>query len=227
MSRLAVKEVFATLQGEGSQAGRPAVFVRLSGCNLWSGLESGRESGTGGCAAWCDTQFVGGSRWEVPALISQVFALMPDWVRPFVVISGGEPCLQLRTPQGERFVDLLVAGGADVAVETNGTVFADVLHHSGIHVTVSPKVLRASYSHEDVGESLAHVIVRRGTDLKVVVPQWDVRHLRAMSEWDFEHRFVQPLDDGQGGPMHPNVRWFAERLGWKVSVQTHKLLGLP
>lgn len=218
---LSVKEVFATLQGEGSQAGRPAVFVRLSGCNLWSGLQSGRLTGSGACSRWCDTDFAHGERTEVDALIADVLCLSNGWESPFVVITGGEPCLQLRKPAGEAFVRQLQDHGVSVAVETNGTTPADVLNDPGVHVTVSPKAL-----HAVTDDPLAHLVVRRGTDLKVVCPQWSTEQMRTMSGWLFEHRYAQPLDDGTPQGLRAAIET-ARALGWKVSVQTHKLIGLP
>jgi organic radical activating enzyme len=136
-------------------------------------------------------------------------------------VSGGEPCLQLRTASGEALVRLLQTAGAAVAVETNGTVEADVLA-SLQHVTVSPKALRAPGD-----DPLAHVRVRQGTDIKVVAPQWADEDLQRMSGWAFMHRYVQPLDTGSGpGTVQPALE-LAARLGWRVSAQVHKLLELP
>lgn len=218
---ITVREVFATMQGEGSMAGAPAVFVRLSGCNLWSGLAHLRHAGTGACAGWCDTDFAKGTRYEPQEVVDTVLRLCDGWARPFVVVSGGEPCLQLRAASGELLVRALQDAGAAVAVETNGTVEADVLG-SLQHVTVSPKALRATGK-----DALAHVRVRTGTDLKVVAPQWGDEELHAMNGWAFAHRYVQPLDTGNGpGAVQPALE-LAARLGWRVSAQVHKLLELP
>ena len=218
---LTVREVFATMQGEGSMAGAPAVFVRLAGCNLWSGLPHLRDAGTGACAAWCDTDFAKGTRHEPQEVADTVLRLCSGWAVPLVVVSGGEPCLQLRRPEGEALVRLLHASGVRVAVETNGTTPADVLDEVD-HVTVSPKALRAPGT-----SALAHVVVRKGTDLKVVAPQWAEDDLRSMAEWSFTHRYVQPLDTGAGpGAVQPALE-LAARLGWRVSAQVHKLLELP
>jgi organic radical activating enzyme len=218
---LTVREVFATMQGEGSMAGAPAVFVRLSGCNLWSGLAHLRHTGTGACAAWCDTDFAKGTRYEPGEVVDTVLRLCDGWARPFVVVSGGEPCLQLRTASGELLVRRLQDAGVAVAVETNGTVEADVLG-SLQHVTVSPKALRAPSD-----DTLAHISVRTGTDLKVVAPQWSDDDLHRMDGWAFAHRYVQPLDTGTGpGAVQPALE-LAARLGWRVSAQVHKLLELP
>lgn len=218
---VAVREVFDTMQGEGSMAGAPAVFVRLAGCNLWSGLPNRRPAGAGVCAQWCDTDFARGTKHEPQEVVDTVLRLCDGWQRPLVVVSGGEPCLQLRTPSGERMIELLLNARVWVAVETNGTVQADVLR-AVQHVTVSPKALRTPGV-----DQLGHVVVRHGTDLKVVQPQWSEEALRLMGEWSFVHRFVQPLDDGTGpGAVQPALE-VAARLGWRVSAQVHKLLELP
>lgn len=212
-----VKKIFPTMQGEGSRTGVPCVFIRFAGCNLWSGFEAGRQSGRGACALWCDTEFTGGSKLEYQQVIDRVVSLMDGWPAPAVVISGGEPCLQLRRPEGEHLVDGLRTLGVHVAVETNGTVDADVLVECD-HVTVSPKQLRGS-------DELDHILVRTGTDLKVVWPQWPDEAMAQMAAWSFEHRYLQPLDDGTD-PVLAAQRALAHAgpLGWRVSVQTHKFL---
>jgi organic radical activating enzyme len=221
---LRVKEVFATMQGEGSRAGTPCVFVRLSGCNLWAGTQSTRLAGRGACAAWCDTDFHGGDQVDVVALVDDVLRLTDGWAQPAVVVSGGEPMLQLRRPAGEALVAGLQGQGVHVAVETNGTVAADVLAQLD-HVTVSPKALGQRRAVAPV--DLDHVLVRTGTDLKVVVPQWSVVALATMARWDFTHRYLQPLDDGDPARYVGACLHLAQRDGWRVSVQTHKLVGLP
>jgi 7-carboxy-7-deazaguanine synthase (Cx14CxxC type) len=150
----AVKEIFYTLQGEGAHAGRPAVFLRFSGCNLWTGLERDREKGPGGCSRWCDTDFVGGTKFRTA---EDLFAAVADhWPRvgggkPFVVCTGGEPLLQLDAPLVSLFND----AGWDVAVETNGTVDPPP---GELWLTVSPKA----------GSELR---VLKGNELKLVFPQ--------------------------------------------------------
>ena len=219
---LSVREVFATMQGEGSMAGAPAVFVRLAGCNLWGGLAHQRAAGAGVCAAWCDTDFAHGTRHEPQEVVDTVLRLSNGWARPCVVLTGGEPCLQLRRPAGEQLVAKLRGAGVLVAVETNGTVLADVLAEAD-HVTVSPKALRGPSD-----DPLAHILVRTGTDLKVVAPQWGDEALAIMGGWSFGNRYVQPLDTG-GPPAEVMQQALAKAcaLGWRVSVQTHKLIGLP
>ena len=226
--------------------GTPACFVRLAGCNLWSGLETSRGGGKGQCALWCDTYFRGGKTYTPTELRHILMRKMAGWTDPLVVITGGEPLLQLRKPDGTRLVSGLLDDGADVAIETNGTIWGDVVdmlnEHPRGHITVSPKPL-IGFSfrglNAETEQSLEHVVVRKGTDLKVIVPTpFD---LSSFAEWEFEHRFLQPMDihhvkdDNRGEisglPVSSSpfrvARSLAEQHGWRVSVQTHKLLGLP
>lgn len=222
---LMVKEVFATLQGEGSRAGTPAVFVRFVGCNLWSGLPAGRERGAGECAAWCDTDFASGERWSPEALADHVLqvALDAGHALPYVVLTGGEPTLQLGRPDGLRLLQLLDGGDAELAIETNGTnALGDVAEYIS-HITVSPKPLRGA------GGSLQHLQQRKGTDLKVVCPTpFDPEELHALRVSGFEFGYAQPLDVAdRGASSLPAAMALAARLGWRVSLQTHKFAGLP
>ncbi len=207
----AVKEIFYTLQGEGANAGTPAVFCRFAGCNLWSGRESDRASAVCG---FCDTDFVGtdgtlGGKFEsAEALAGTIAALWPQGERDarFVVITGGEPLLQLDTP----LLDALHAHGFRVAVETNGTLPPP----AGLDwVCVSPKT----------GALLALVT---GDEIKVVVPQEGI-DLEALGKLAFKHRFVQPMD---GPNLAENTAWAIDwclaHPQWRLSVQTHKALGI-
>jgi 7-carboxy-7-deazaguanine synthase len=226
MEHLMVREVFPTVQGEGSAMGTPAVFLRLSGCNLWSGLESHRGTGRGICARWCDTQFHGGDKWDPLELVDHIMPMMLSWSRRAVVVTGGEPLLQLRRPPGEALVRSLLDQGVEVHLETNGTVEADLLPDLS-HVTVSPKALAA---HGPEGQTLDHIRVRSGTDLKVVHPQWIPLNLAAMDSWGFLHRYLQPMDAGSAterrkGDHLESTVLMARTLGWKVSAQVHKLVG--
>jgi 7-carboxy-7-deazaguanine synthase len=225
---LVVREHFTTLQGEGSKAGAPALFVRFASCNLWSGHEHQRALGKGACASWCDTDFASGTKYDVQALVDLVLMETEDMRHPFVVLTGGEPLLQLRRTDGEAFVSLLKDAHVGIAVETNGTVEADVLDAIH-HVTVSPKALaRPDAWAGDVNDTLRHIVVRKGTDLKVVVPQWSYSEMDAMFGWKFAYRFVQPLDTGDTGrgALEACIE-AAKKHGARVSVQTHKLMGLP
>ena len=205
-----VKEIFYTLQGEGANAGRPAVFCRFAGCNLWSGLERDRASAI---CKFCDTDFVGidgtrGGKFAKPAELAAVVA--SEWPitskgKRLVVCTGGEPLLQL----DESLIDALHAEGFEIAVETNGTIAAP----AGIDwICVSPK-------------AGADLVQTRGQELKVVVPQpLDFEYLSAL---DFEHRFVQPMD----GPSRREntqfaIDWCLQNPHWRLSVQTHKVIGI-
>ena len=205
----AVKEIFLTLQGEGMQAGRRAVFLRFAGCNLWSGREQDRA--TAQCT-FCDTDFVGmdgenGGRYDAEALAAKVDELWGEGERRLVVITGGEPMLQL---DGD-LVGALHVRGFEIAVETNGTLPAPV----GLDwICVSPK-------------AGTEIVQRSGNELKLVWPQSgiDPAELRA---WDFEHFLIQPLDASDRAASNAAAIDFVKaNPGWRLSLQTHKLLGLP
>lgn len=206
-----VKEIFYTLQGEGAQAGRPAVFCRFAGCNLWSGREEDRASAT---CRFCDTDFVGtdgiggGKFATAEALAAAVDAA---WTAPalrkYVVFTGGEPLLQLDA----ALIDAVHARGFEIAIETNGTLPVP----AGVDwVCVSPKA----------GSEL---VVARGDELKVVLPQ-DGHDLATFERLDFTHFFLQPMD----GPDKARNTALAiaackDNPRWRLSIQTHKLLQIP
>jgi 7-carboxy-7-deazaguanine synthase len=207
-----VKEVFYTLQGEGANAGRPAVFCRFSGCNLWTGLERDRAHAV---CKFCDTDFVGtdgtsGGKFRSAAqLASAVADYWPanQLVAPrFVVCTGGEPGLQLDDELVAAFHDR----GFIVAVETNGTVD---LPKAIDWITMSPKA----------NTSLR---LRQGQEIKVVWPQIGL-DLTQLESFDFRLRYLQPLDDPN---IETNTRECVElclkRPVWRLSLQTHKLLGI-
>jgi 7-carboxy-7-deazaguanine synthase (Cx14CxxC type) len=210
----AVKEMFLTLQGEGLQAGMRAVFLRFAGCNLWSGREEDRA--TADCR-FCDTDFVGidgdgGGRFaDANALADRVLALWnqglaDDRGSPLVVITGGEPMLQLDAP----LVAALKARGFRIAIETNGTI--PVI--DGVDwICVSPK-------------AGTNVVQRSGDELKVVWPQpgLDVSDIES---WDFRHWLVQPMDGAAAAEARDEaIRFVLAHPRWRLSLQTHKLLGL-
>ncbi len=205
----AVKEIFLTLQGEGMQAGRRAVFLRFAGCNLWSGREQDRAKAQ---CTFCDTDFVGtnganGGRYDSEALAGQVEALWGGGERRLVVITGGEPMLQLDA----ALIDALHARGFEVAVETNGTVPAP----AGIDwICVSPK-------------AGTDVVQRSGNELKLVWPQPGIDP-EELAGWRFDHFLIQPMDcaDGQAASAAA-VDYVLRNPRWRLSLQTHKLLGLP
>lgn len=197
-----VKEIFSTLQGEGIYAGTAAVFLRFSGCNLWSGHEKDRASAV---CQFCDTDFVGGTRYDYPGPLA--LAVQEAWGgRPGrrVVITGGEPGLQL----DGALVSELHALGFRVAVETNGTCRLPEVDW----LTVSPKVG-------------SNVILREGDELKVVVPQVGL-DLPAMESWSFRYYIVQPMA-GHPEATATAVAWAMTHPRWRVGVQMHKMLAIP
>lgn len=212
----AVKEIFLTLQGEGFHTGRAAVFCRFAGCNLWSGREPDRAKGTGGCARWCDTDFVGtdgvnggrfGTAEELAEVIARAWSPRAPGGTPYVVCTGGEPLLQLDEP----LVDALHARGFEVAIETNGTLRPP----RGVDwVCVSPK---------DGGA----LLLTAGDELKLVYPQ-DHARPEALASLEFKHFFLQPMDGPDRAANHARVaRYCMEHPRWRMSVQTHKLIGIP
>jgi 7-carboxy-7-deazaguanine synthase len=206
----AVKELFLTLQGEGMQAGRRAVFVRFAGCNLWSGREQDRATAV---CRFCDTDFVGtdgvggGKFADADALAEAVAAMWGEGrERRFVVLTGGEPMLQV----DDGLVDALHARGFEIAMESNGTIPA---HPRIDWLCVSPKA--------------GSIVVQRGGDeLKLVWPQ-PGSDPDVLESWDFAHLLVQPLDDANAAANVQAATAFAlERPRWRLSLQTHKALGL-
>ena len=206
----AVKEMFLTLQGEGVQAGRRAVFVRFAGCNLWSGREKDRASAI---CRFCDTDFVGtdglgGGRFadagELAAAAERFWGEGRE--RRFVVLTGGEPMLQI----DDAVVDALHAAGFEIAMESNGTLPA----HPGIDwVCISPKAGSV-------------VVQRKGEELKLVWPQVGIDPV-ALEQWDFGAFLIQPLDDANAAANQAAAMALVmERPRWRLSLQTHKLLGL-
>ena len=206
-----VKEIFLTLQGEGGQAGRAAVFCRFSGCNLWSGREQDRATAV---CTFCDTDFVGtdgegGGKFLTPDALAE--AVLAAWTGGegdrLVVFTGGEPLLQL----DKHIIAAMKARGFSIAVETNGTQDPP----PGIDwLCVSPK-------------ADAPVVVTSGQELKLVYPQPGVDPA-AFAGLDFERFYLQPMDGpDQAGNTAAAVAYCLSHPHWRLSVQTHKYLGLP
>jgi 7-carboxy-7-deazaguanine synthase (Cx14CxxC type) len=207
-----VKEIFLTLQGEGAQAGRRAVFMRFSGCNLWSGREQDRATAI---CQFCDTDFVGtdgagGGKFATPeALADAVATIWGAGVSgtPYVVITGGEPMLQL----DEALVHALHNRHFEIGVESNGTLPAT----PGIDwLCISPK-------------AGSDVVQRSGNELKLVWPQpgsdW-----AAMEGWAFDHFLIQPMDSAsRDANLKASIDFVMDHPRWRLSLQTHKALGLP
>lgn len=210
-----VKEIYYTLQGEGVHVGRPSVFLRFAGCNLWTGRDEDRHKGHGGCSLWCDTDFFGidgpgGGRFDsAEHLAKRVGEYWPSGSvgRPFVVCTGGEPLLQLDEP----LVEALHGQGFQVAIETNGTL----LPPRGIDwICVSPK-------------AGAELVMRAGHELKLVFPQPGAEPARFAS-LDFAHFLLQPRDDAeQSENIAAALRYCLANPQWRLSLQTHKFLGIP
>lgn len=206
-----VKEIFYTLQGEGGQAGRPAVFCRFAGCNLWSGLEKDRATAI---CKFCDTDFVGtdgpgGGKFKTADDLAK--AVKDEWTgtggTPLVVCTGGEPLLQLDAP----LIDAFHAEGIEIAVESNGTL----LPPEGIDwLCISPKL----------GSEL---IVTSGTELKLVYPQ-EGGDPAQFEDLDFEHFFLQPMDSpALAENTAAAVDYCKANPKWRLSVQTHKAIDIP
>lgn len=208
----AVKEMFYTLQGEGLRAGRPAVFCRFAGCNLWSGREEDRA--TAQCT-FCDTQFVGtdgdgGGKFETAELLAT--AIAAKWPKTgegarYVVFTGGEPLLQL----DDALIRVVHAQGFEIAIETNGTLAAP----EGIDwICVSPKA----------GNKLVQT---RGQELKLVYPQAGAEP-HNFETLAFDHFLLQPLwGERTQENMRAAARYCMEHPRWRLSVQTHKWIGIP
>lgn len=224
-----VREMFSTFQGEGSRAGQPAVFVRLSGCNLWTGHEKDRDASKFDCGGWCDTDFAGGDPYECDALVEAVAELAAGMSTVLIVLTGGEPMLQLGHADG-RGVDLVASmrrRGWVVAVETNGTrpvprELAPLLSH----VTVSPKAARVDGA---ASPGTDHLRSFAAQDLKIVVPcPMPIDALVKL--YPRAELFFQPRDLG-GGDSGATYLQEALRLardhGGRVSLQTHKFAGMP
>lgn len=207
-----VKEIYFTLQGEGHWTGRPAVFCRFTGCNLWSGREEDREKAI---CSFCDTDFVGtdgknGGRYKAEELATMVRSFFPgdgQRLKPYVVCTGGEPLLQL----DESLIVAFHREGLEVAVETNGTI----LPPEGLDwICVSPK-------------AGSEWILTAGNELKLVYPQPGAEPER-FTELDFDHFYLQPMD---GPSTAVNTRlalqYCMEHPQWSLSLQTHKILEIP
>lgn len=206
-----VKEIYYTLQGEGAQAGRAAVFCRFTGCNLWSGKEKDRATAI---CQFCDTDFWGtdglnGGKYTAAQLAEKVISLWKNTGggKPYVVCTGGEPLLQL----DKKLTFAFHAVGLEVAVETNGTIAVP----EGVDwVCVSPK-------------ANTELIVKTGNELKLVYPQSGAEPTKYI-DFDFQHFFLQPMDNiDKAYNTESAVAYCMEHPKWRLSLQTHKLLNIP
>ena len=206
-----VKEIYYTLQGEGSRTGRPSVFCRFSGCNLWTGIEADREKSI---CSFCDTDFLGtdgpggGKHKDIKSLINKIDSEWPkSQPNKYVVFTGGEPALQIT----KALVYALQIKGFEVAIETNGTV---ELPDNIDWVTVSPK-------------ADTKISVTSGNELKLVFPQTE-NNPDNFIHMDFEEFYLQPKDDDERNiNTQKTIQYCLENPEWKLSLQTHKYMGIP
>ena len=206
-----IKEIYFTLQGEGFYTGRPAVFIRFSGCNLWSGLEKDRKNAI---CNWCDTDFVGingsnGGKYSALEIKEIIADLWPknQPSKPYVVCTGGEPLLQI----DENLIQVIKNAGFEIGLETNGTIVPP----DGIDwICVSPK-------------ANANLILKNGNELKVVYPQCGMNP-RIHEKLKFDHFYIQPMDGiDQKDNIKRSEKFVLKHPKWKLSLQTHKILGIP
>ena len=216
-----IKEIFPTIQGEGTQAGTPAVFVRFSGCNLWTGIDRLRNKGKGECALWCDTDFAYGKALELDEIARKIDFYTVSWKedKPLVVLTGGEPALHLS--ENKCMLLYMAIPKYKIAIETNGTVSnkgTELVAEFG-HTTISPKALRNT-------NTIDHLKLRKCNDLKIVVPTpLSVEELVKNIEYDTV--YFQPMDVGEKGKKYTEMALeYATRFGGKVSIQSHKHVGL-
>ncbi len=206
-----VKEIYLTLQGEGMQSGRRAVFCRFTGCNLWTGREQDRAKAV---CQFCDTDFIGtdgpgGGQFKKPDDLAK--ACLECWgehngARPLVVLTGGEPMLQV----DEALIDALHTAGFEIAIESNGT---RTVPRTIDWICISPKA----------GAELVH---KTGDELKLVYPQDGIAPVD-VADLDFEHFLLQPMDgDARRENTQAALIYCLENPGWRLSLQTHKLIGI-
>jgi len=206
-----IKEIYYTLQGEGQYSGRPAVFCRFSGCNLWSGIEADRHKAI---CQFCDTDFWGldgenGGKYTAEELSTKLSSLWPEGNidDKFVVFTGGEPLLQMDASMNE----IVHSHGFEIAIETNGTIEVP----EGVDwVCMSPK-------------ANTDIIVRKGDELKVIYPQFGIDP-QDFEKIDFTHLYLQPMDNAY---LEENtvacIEYCKVNPKWRLSIQTHKLLNIP
>jgi 7-carboxy-7-deazaguanine synthase len=209
LKKYKVKEIFYTLQGEGFHSGRPAVFCRFTGCNLWSGREEDRSDAV---CKFCDTDFIGmdgknGGSYTAMELACKIVSLFPSNNRKvFVVCTGGEPALQM----DDELVTEFHKNNIEIAIETNGT---KPLPHDIDWICVSPK-------------ENAEIVINAGHELKLVYPQLG-NHPSQFEHYNFQFFYLQPLDDqNRVSNTEACVQYCMENTKWSLSLQTHKILGI-
>tara|TARA_B100001250_G_scaffold79660_1_gene65432 strand:+ start:271 stop:894 length:624 start_codon:yes stop_codon:yes gene_type:complete len=203
-----IKEIYKTIQGEGAQSGQSAVFVRFSGCNLWSGKEKHRDAAI---CKFCDTDFVGtdgvnGGKYSIETLITKIQELWDSEEQAYVVFTGGEPMLQL----DQKLISACKEANFITAIETNGTIKIDF---DIDWICVSPK-------------AGSEILVNKGNELKVVYPQ-DEFDLKSFEKLNFDHFFLQPMDSEDKINNTENaIKFCLKNPKWKLSIQQHKILGI-
>ncbi len=204
-----IKEIYYTIQGEGYHAGRPAVFCRFSGCNLWSGREEDRSKAI---CQFCDTNFWGtdgknGGKYSAEELAQKIKSLLPENApKPFIVLTGGEPALQV----DEKLIETLHNQGFEIAIETNGT---KPLPHGIDWICMSPK-------------ANTEIILTKGNEIKIVIPQVGINPAD-FEDLDYDHKYVQAMEsDTWDHNIKHAVQYVLDHSQWKLSVQTHKYLGI-
>ena len=206
-----VKEIYYTLQGEGYHTGRPSIFLRFSGCNLWTGLESDRKRAL---CYWCDTDFVGtdganGGKYTAKQILEVILKLWPESIdsKPYIVFTGGEPLLQL----DKKIISAVHKIGFEIGIETNGTIAPP----DGIDwICVSPK-------------ANTKLVLKEGNELKLVYPQKDINP-KDHENLKFDHFYIQPLDNNNKNSNVIESKKFVKLNPlWKLSIQYHKVLGIP
>lgn len=204
-----VKEIYYTIQGEGYHAGRPAVFCRFSGCNLWSGREEDRSKAI---CQFCDTNFLGtdgenGGKYSAQELTLKIKSLLPqNGPNPFIVLTGGEPALQV----DKELIDSLHSADFEIAIETNGTK----LLPAGIDwICMSPK-------------AGTEIVLKKGNEIKIVIPQLGIDPAD-FEQLDYDHKYVQAMESEKWDDnIKHAVQYSLNNPQWKLSVQTHKYLGI-
>ncbi len=206
-----IKEIYYTIQGEGFHTGRPAIFIRFSGCNLWTGLKNDQKKAI---CYWCDTDFVGtngpnGGKYTENQILEIVNNLWPKSKKtfPYIVCTGGEPLLQI----DQKFITAMHHAGFEIGLETNGTLPAP----NGIDwICVSPK-------------ANSKLKLKRGNELKFVYPQKNINP-KDHEKLDFDHFFIQPMDnEHQDINIIKSKKFIKSNPLWKLSIQYHKVLGIP
>ncbi|MFL2983689.1 MAG: 7-carboxy-7-deazaguanine synthase [Candidatus Neomarinimicrobiota bacterium] len=206
-----IKEIYYTLQGEGFHTGRPSIFIRFSGCNLWSGLEKDRKNAI---CNWCDTDFVGtngvnGGKYSELEIKDIIINLWPkdQSTKPYVVFTGGEPLLQI----DDNLIKIVHNTGFEIGLETNGTIIPP---NNIDWICVSPK-------------SNVKLNLTKGNELKIVYPQYGINP-RVYEKLEFDHFFIQPMDGkDQNLTIKKSKNFVMKHPQWKLSLQTHKILGMP